>query len=461
MSAINPGVYKAIVRVREARLFDIGCFLMRFLPYMNTIGTVTMLTLSGFSFFVAGLVSSTIALATFIVSPRVSKLIDTYGQSRVVPWAALANLVGLCLMVAVVALEGAVPLLFVAAVLMGCTPNPPALARARWTYLIRSGKLGNAAPVMRTMFSYEGVLDDVGFMFSPSLSVALASAIAPFAGMVFGGAAFALGTVLLLLSRNTEPRPGWSEVVAEGVEEGAEEGVGAARTRKGVDGNPAENPADNSAAGEDFLHRKSVFRTTAVVRVMFFMMLFVGAFYGVFDTATVSFAEEMGDPTFASIVLMASAITSMLMGFVFGMIRLRMPQYRQLVLFAVIIGLAYGTMMFIDSPMMLFVVGTLAGLAYAPFLIVINATCERSVSGDRLTEAITWINAGITCGMAFGPTAGGVIIDTFGAARSFDFGALLALAIPVTALVCFRIIKRNVRNETELSVAYSSKDDAQ
>lgn len=432
MSAINPGVYKAIVRVREARLFDIGCFLMRFLPYMNTIGTVTMLTLSGFSFFVAGLVSSTIALATFIVSPRVSKLIDTYGQSRVVPWAALANLVGLCLMVAVVALEGAVPLLFVAAVLMGCTPNPPALARARWTYLIRSGKLGNAAPVMRTMFSYEGVLDDVGFMFSPSLSVALASAIVPFAGMVFGGAAFALGTVLLLLSRNTEPRPGWSEAVVE-----------------------------DSAASEDFIHRKSVFRTTAVVRVMFFMMLFVGAFYGVFDTATVSFAEEMGDPTFASIVLMASAITSMLMGFVFGMIRLRMPQYRQLVLFAVIIGLAYGTMMFIDSPMMLFVVGTLAGLAYAPFLIVINATCERSVSGDRLTEAITWINAGITCGMAFGPTAGGVIIDTFGAARSFDFGALLALAIPVTALVCFRIIKRNVHNEAELSVAYSSKDDAQ
>lgn len=432
MSAINPGVYKAIVRVREARLFDIGCFLMRFLPYMNTIGTVTMLTLSGFSFFVAGLVSSTIALATFIVSPRISKLIDTYGQSRVVPWAALANLVGLCLMVAVVALEGAVPLLFVAALLMGCTPNPPALARARWTYLIRSGKLGNAAPVMRTMFSYEGVLDDVGFMFSPSLSVALASAIVPFAGMVFGGAAFALGTVLLLLSRNTEPRPGWSEAVVE-----------------------------DSAASEDFIHRKSVFRTTAVVRVMFFMMLFVGAFYGVFDTATVSFAEEMGDPTFASIVLMASAITSMLMGFVFGMIRLRMPQYRQLVLFAVIIGLAYGTMMFIDSPMMLFVVGTLAGLAYAPFLIVINATCERSVSGDRLTEAITWINAGITCGMAFGPTAGGVIIDTFGAARSFDFGALLALAIPVTALVCFRIIKRNVRNEAELSVAYSSKDDAQ
>ena len=31
MSAINPGVYRDILRVREAYAFDIGCFLMRFL----------------------------------------------------------------------------------------------------------------------------------------------------------------------------------------------------------------------------------------------------------------------------------------------------------------------------------------------------------------------------------------------------------------------------------------------
>ena len=80
--------------------------------------------------------------------------------------------------------------------------------------------------------------------------------------------------------------------------------------------------------------------------------------------------------------------------------------------------------------------------------------------GDRLTEAITWLNAGATCGMAFGPTVAGTIIDTMGAACSFDFGGILALAIPVTALLCFRIIKRNVRDEAELTIAYSSKDEA-
>lgn len=423
MSAVDPGVYKDILKVREAYPFEIGCFLMRFLPYMNTIGTVTMLSLSGFSFVLAGLVSSTIALATFFIAPRISKLVDTYGQSRVVPWAALANVVGLASMVAVVALDGAAWMLFPPAAMMGCSPNPPALARTRWTYLIRSGKLGNAAPVMRTMFSYEGVLDDVGFMFSPSISVALASAVAPVAGMLFGGAIFVIGTVLLMLSRSTEPQPGWGR---------------------------------DDDAKADFAHRKSVFRTSSIVRVLFAMMLFVGAFYGIFDTATVSFSEEIGQTTFASAVLIASGITSMLMGFVFGMIRLRLPQYRQLVLFAVVIGAAYGTMILIDSPLALFLVGTFAGLAYAPFLIVVNATVERSVPGDQLTEAITWINAGITCGMAFGPTAGGTIIDTLGTVYSFDFGGVLALCIPVTAFLRYRIIKRNVRDENEINVVYSS-----
>lgn len=176
-------------------------------------------------------------------------------------------------------------------------------------------------------------------------------------------------------------------------------------------------------------------------------MLFLGAFYGVFDTATVALAEELGDPNIASVVLIVAACMSMVCGFVFGMINLRAPQYLQLVGCAILIGCAYGTMALIDSALALFIVSTVAALFYAPFLIVANATCERSVPGDRLTEAITWMNAGITCGMAFGPSLGGMIIDEFGSLASFDFGALLALAIPVTALLCFRLLKRNVRGE--------------
>ncbi|MCI8468117.1 MAG: MFS transporter [Eggerthellaceae bacterium] len=414
----DPGVYRAILRVRQAYAFDIGGFLMRFYSYMMNIGTITMITLAGRSFLTAGLVSSAIALCTFLISPRISKLVDDRGQHRVVPVAAAITLVGWALMLATVGTGGPDALLFVAAVLMGFVPNPQALTRARWTYLIRTGRLGDAAPDLRTMFSYEGVLDDIGFMFSPSISIALASSLFPTAGLLAGGISFAVGVTILSLSRSTEPEPGW----------------GAPERSEG--------------------RRRSVFRTSAVVRVLFLLMLFLGAFYGIFDTATVALAEELHDPNIASIILIIASFVSMIMGFVFGMIRLRVPQYLQLVGAGVLIGCAYGSMALIDSAYSLFVVSTLGALFYAPFLIVCNATCERAVPGDRLTEAITWMNAGSTCGMAFGPSLGGLIIDEWGAVASFDLGAALAIAIPVTLALFYRLLKRNVRDEAYEELAH-------
>lgn len=417
MSAIEPGVYKAILRVREARRFDLGAFLMRFYGYMGSIGTITMLTLSGRSFMLAGLVSSTIALSVFLLSPRVSKLVDQHGQSRIVPLASMVTMVGLVAMLLDVGLSGPDWLLFPAAVLMGFIPSPQALARARWTYLIRTGRLGEGAPELRTMFSYEGVLDDVGFMFGPAISIALASSITPVAGLALGGVAFVVGAALLCSSRSTEPEPGWGA------------------------------PDGGRSAQEGLAHAKSVIRTSRVVLILFALMLLLGAFFGMFDTATVALAEELGDPNIASFILMVSSCVSMVVGFLFGMVSLRTAPAKLLLACAVLIGCAYGTMAIIDSVPTLYVVSLLGALFYAPFLIVVNATAERAVPGSRLTEAITWVNAGGTCGLAFGPSVGGIIIDGLGAPACFDVGAVIALVIPVLALATYRLVKRSLRTE--------------
>lgn len=85
MSAVDPKVYGTILSVRPARQFDIACLLMRMYGYMMNIGTVAMLSLAGYSFLESGLVSSVIALAIFLIGPRLGKLVDERGQSRVVP----------------------------------------------------------------------------------------------------------------------------------------------------------------------------------------------------------------------------------------------------------------------------------------------------------------------------------------------------------------------------------------
>lgn len=429
MAAVNPGVYKKVLAVREAYSFDIACLLIRFFGGMLNIGTVTMITLSGYSFFTAGLASSLIALSIFVVAPRVSKRMDERGQGAVIPKAAAITLVGLAIQIGTVLAHGPVWPLFIGSLLVGFYPSPQAMARSRWTYLIRSGRLGEAAPDLRTMFSYESVLDDVAFIFSPSLSIALAAAIVPVAGMVAGGIGFVVGCVVLVASRSTEPEPGWSAASLE-----AEAGPEAEVEAEGLSDGASAEPAP----------RKSLLATCAPIRVLFVIYMFMGSFLGLFDTATVSLSEDLNSPDFAGAVLVASGIVSMVMGFVFGMVRLRAPLPKQLVVSACLVGLGFGTMVFVNSAASLMVVALVGAATYAPLLIIANGVCERAVPDARLTEAITWLNAGYTCGAAFGPTTAGAIIDTFGTMASFKVGAVLCLGMPLTAILCYRIVKRGI-----------------
>ncbi len=438
MSALEPGIYKAILAVKPARAFDAGGLLMRLYYYMSNVGVITMLTLSGYSFFLSGLVSSTIALAVFLVSPRIAKLIDERGQRAVVPKAACLPVLGTAGMLACVLLHGPDFALFPLAVLMGSGPAPQALVRARWTYLVRTGKLGKTAPSLHGVFSYEAVLDDVGFMFSPALSIFLASSITPVAGMAFGAAAYALGAALLTLSRSTEPIPGWTAADSE-EDEGAErDGITQAAASEGT---AAEGAAGPRTAAP---HTKSIFRTSPVVRILFAMMFFLGAFFGALDTNTVAFAEEAGEPNIASAGLMLQALMSVIMGFIFGMIRLPLRQSTQLVLTAVLFGCAWACSAFVHSVPSFFLITIPASIFYAPFLITVNATCEGAVPGSRFTEAITWVNAGTTCGMTLGPSLAGAIVDSLGTLASFKVAGVIAAMTAVVALVFRRTLHRNV-----------------
>ena len=444
MAKVSPGVYKKVLRVREAYPFDIACLLMRFFGSMLNIGVVTMITLSGYSFLTAGLSSSLIALSIFVVTPRVSKRIDERGQSAVVPKAAAVSLLGLVVLIANVALHGPVWPLFVGALLVGFFPSPQAMARARWTYLIRSGRLGETAPDLRTMFSYESVLDDMAFIFSPSISIALAAAIAPVAGMVCGGVAFAVGVVLLCSAKGTEPYPGWSQGEAAGSAADVADAVGDAAGDGAAASKGALAEGAAAVASAASVPSKSLLATSSAVRVLFVIYAFAGSFLGLFDTATVSLSEDLNSPDFAGAVLMASGAVSMTAGFLFGMVRLRAPLPKQLVVAACAVGLSFGTMFLVDSAPTLMAVALLGACTYAPLLIVANGVCERAVPDARLTEAITWLNAGYTCGAAFGPTVAGALIDTFGTMASFKVGTLLCLGMPLTAILCYRVVKASI-----------------
>ena len=197
-------------RVKAAYSFEVGGLLVRMYAFMRTIGTVSMLTLSGYSYFMAGLVASVVAFALFLISPRVSKKIDERGQGAIVLPATCIALLGCAILLVTVLLKLPIALCFVGAALMGFLPTPQALTRARWVYLVKSGRLGDDAPELKTVFSYEGVMDDIVFMVSPALSIALASGIHPIAGMGCGFICCVVGTLLLVSSKDTQVgKRGW------------------------------------------------------------------------------------------------------------------------------------------------------------------------------------------------------------------------------------------------------------
>lgn len=408
---------------------------MRMYQYMTNIGIITMLTLSGYSFFLAGLVSSTVALAVFLISPRIAKLIDLRGQSPIVPKVALLPVLGTIGMLLCVAFRGPIWVMFPLALLMGSAPGPQALVRARWTYLIRAKRLGDQAPSIHGVFSYESILDDVSFMIAPPLSIFLASTVNPIAGMAFGITCFAVGVILLTRSRWSEPQPGWTVPDDDSEEEGLE-----------AIAKDSKAEPDALLKGEDDpSSTRSIFRTSSVVRILFAMMFCMGAFFGSIDATSLSFAEEMGDPNIASLALMLQAFASVLMGFLFGMVSLPLRQSTQLIVTAVLFGCAFACVAFVDSVASFFIITVVASLFYAPFLITVNASCERAVPGSRFTEAITWVSAGCTCGMTLGPTVAGAIIDTWGTLITFKTGAVIVAMTAVIALVFRKTLQRGIR----------------
>lgn len=407
-----PSPYAAILRTKEAYLFDLGTLLMRLYMPMLTLGSVAMLTLMGYSALFSGSVSSVVAASLFLISPRVSKLVDERGQSAVVPWAASISFAGVAAMIAVVQLGLPSWLCYVAGFLMGFGPSPQALARARWLFLIETGRLGDKPPAVRTVFSYEGVIDDIAFMFGPTMCIAIAAALFPTAGLLVGGAIYVAGVVMLLASKNTEPSEQWI----------------------------AQNRQAAAAVRE-----KSAIVCYPSIRALFALMLFMGATFGVFDTITVVLTEDLGHPEAASVCMMAASAVSIVSGLVFGGMHFKMGPARLLLATAILFALGYGTMMLIDSIPALLAVSVVGGVTYAPFFISATNMCERAVPKHRITESLSWVSAGFSCGLALGPTLAGFISDTFGPLVGFDAGAVFSLAIIPLALATQRVVRKGDR----------------
>jgi len=380
--------YRALFQARGAKGFVLAGLLARIPLPMTGIGIITLLSQIRGSYGLAGAVAATFVLTYALLSPQVSRLVDRFGQRRILPAAAGLSVLGILLLLACSYWQTADWALFPGAALAGCMPSMSAMVRARWTAIYR-GK-----PQLQTAFSLETVLDEVTFIAGPPISVGLSVAVVPQAGPLAAAVLLAIGVLALAAQVSTEP--------------------------------PVKADAGMQPGSVSIL-------CLADVRLLTLLMVAMGVIVGTVDIVCVAFAEQMGAPAAASIVLSCYAIGSCVAGLVFGALKLDTPLRKLLLLGGLATAATSLPLLLAGNIVGLAAAVLVAGLFFAPTMIVAMSLVERIVPHNKLTEGMTWLLAGLNVGVAGGAAASGQVVDVLGAKAGFNVALGAGVAVLLIA----------------------------
>lgn len=383
----NP--YRELFETPGAKGFVLAGLLARMALPMTGIGLITLLSQLRGSFALAGAVAATFVLTYALLSPQISRLVDRYGQRRVLPGATLLSVAGLLMVLLSSRVQAPDWTLFIGAALAGAMPSVSAMVRARWTAIYRG------QPRLQTAFSLETVLDELSFVVGPPLSVGASVLLLPQAGLLAAASLLGLGVLALWVQRASEP------------------------------------PVAVSQPGE--ARSASVLRV-ADVRLLTLLMIAMGVIVGCVDIASVAVADQAGTPASASLILSAYAVGSCLAGLLFGALKLGVPLHRLLLVGGLATAATTVPLVLVASIPALAAAVFVAGLFFAPTMIVAMSLVEQRVPERQLTEGMTWLLAGLNIGVALGAVAAGQVVDRWGASAGFNValgGAMVVLWVAV------------------------------
>ncbi|MCO5150087.1 MULTISPECIES: MFS transporter [unclassified Shinella] len=388
----NP--YKEIFSVPGTKTFSAAGFLARLPIAMAPIGIVAMLSQTHGEYWLAGAVSATFALTNALIAPQVSRLVDRFGQAAVLTPATIVSVLAFLVLIAATHQGWPVWTLFASAFLAATMPSMPAMLRARWTEIFRD------RPELNTAFAFESAADELVYIAGASLSVGLAVALFPEAGMLISTAFLAVGTLAFVLQRATEP------------------------AIRHVAGSPPQ---------------KSAIRLRAV-QVITLALVFVGSTFATAEVSAVAITKELGQPNAASLVIGVYAIGSFVVGLVLGALNPKMALQKQLMIAVAVLALTALPLPFADTVPLLALAVFVSGVAISPTFITAFGLIERRVPAAMLTEGITWVTTGIGIGMALGAFVAGWAVDNFGAQNGFWVSVAASISAAITVGIGQRIL---------------------
>lgn len=355
---------------------------------MAGLGIVWLVHAETGSFGAAGLVTGAFAVAETVAGPQTARLMDRFGQPRVLVPLLCAHAGAITALVAL-ALTGAPALPLTAAGLAaGATiPQIGALSAARWSALLH----GRAE--LTPAFALETLSNEVAFLLGPALAVLAATQVHPAAGTVLAAALVVGAGLAFAAQRRTAPAPA---------------------------GKPAGTDAVQPARGPGTLWTRNF-------AVLLAVNLALGVFFGSMQVSVSAFAEVHHAASAAGFLYGMMSVASLLAGLAYGRYRRRTPPAARLPLILTFLACASLLPLLADAPWQLGLALLLPGAGVAPLLIVSSTLVESVIDRPVLTQAFTWANSASAAGIAVSAAAVGRLVDGSGGPRAGFAVPLLAL----------------------------------
>ena len=386
----GTSAYRRVLTIPGAVRFSLAGLVGRLPISMIGLGIVVLVSARTGSYAQAGALSATFIVATALVAVPLARLVDRYGQSRVLGVAATVSVLGLLMVILAVERQWPTPWPHVFAALAGATmPNVGAAVRARWSHVVEDRRL------LDTAFAVEAVNDELVFIVGPTVTTLLATAVHPVAGLLAACVAALAGTWWLVSQRRTEP------------------------PRRSV-----EHDAEHAAP-----------MPWARLAPLVGGAMMLGVLFGGTEVAAVAFAEEAGSTASAGLLLAAWALGSLISGVITGSMVLRRSPAARYRLGMLALAVLMCPLPFVGGLWLMAGFLFLAGFAISPTLIASVSWVESLVPADRLNEGMTLFTTGLVVGVAPGAAVVGAVIDRSGASASFFVPAVAGLVGAVVAFL--------------------------
>ncbi|MFI1941022.1 MFS transporter [Streptomyces purpureus] len=391
-----PSPYRAIFAAPGTKAFSFAGFIGRMPLSMMGIGIVTMISQLTGRYGLAGALTLTLALSAAVLGPQISRLVDRYGQRRVLRPATLVSVAAVSGLL-LCAQQGAPDwTLFVFCAWVGCVPSVGAMTRARWAEIYRG-----SPRELHTAYSWESIADEVCFILGPIISIGLSTTWFPEAGPLLAAVFLVVGVFTLTAQRSTEPTP---------------------------------HPREEHGGG-------FVLRSPGL-QVLTLAFVATGAIFGSVDLVTVAFAEAEGEKAAASLVLAVYALGSCLAGAVFGLLHPKGEPSRRWLVGVCAMAVSMIPLLLAGNLLLLAVALFVAGLSIAPTMVTTMALVETHVPRTKLTEGMTWTGTGLAIGVALGSGVAGWVVDAYGAAAGYAVPVVSGALAVLVGILGYRRLRR-------------------